>query len=80
MMGGLNKAFKIKQLTTYLIVKLDLVKPKERKLPKNTDQDGFWSGLLSGPGNSSEWSLVSLPKRTLVIVTNVRPVTQHQLF
>ena len=58
-MRGSNKTFKMKQLTTYLNVKLDLLKPKERKLPPNTDQGGFWSGPLSGPGESSEWSLVS---------------------
>ena len=59
MMRGSNKTFKMKQLITYLIVKLDLVKPKETLLTQNTDQDGFWSGLLSGSGKSSELSLVS---------------------
>ena len=58
-MRGSNKTFKMKQVTTYLTVKLGLFKPKERKLPQNTDQDGFWCGFLSGPGKSSEWSLVS---------------------
>ena len=52
-MGGSDKTFKMKQLTTYLIVKLGLVKPKERKLPVNPDKDGFCSGILSGPGKSS---------------------------
>ena len=59
-MRGSDKTFKMKQLITYLIVKLGLVKPKERKLPVNPDKDDFWSGILSGPGKSStcKWSFV----------------------
>ena len=50
-MHGSDKTFKMKKLTTYLIVKLGLFKPKERQLPVKPDKDGFWSGILSGPFN-----------------------------
>ena len=38
-----------------------LGKAKRKKIAVNPDKDGFWSGILSGPGKSSKsckWSFV----------------------
>ena len=60
-MRGSDKTFKMKQLTTYMIVKLGLVKPTERKLPVNPDKDGFWSGTYQALENQVNGLMSFLP-------------------